>query len=119
MITERIITIPLYRHKIKVVVADDIIEAKQKYTEIPENSAACALNYGSTSAVVVTPNNLSEIVHEVVHVKNYIWSTIGYSPIADNDEPDAYLVSYIFEKVMKIVSIHLLSKKKKKKQSAK
>ena len=119
MITERTITIPLYRHKVKVVVTDDITEAKQKYIEIPDNSAACALNYGSSSAVVVTSNNLAEIVHEVVHVKNYIWTTIGYSPIADNDEPDAYLVSYLFERVMNVVETHLLSKKKKKKQSAK
>lgn len=118
MITERIITIPLYRHKVKVVVTDDIKEAKQKYIEIPDNSAACALNYGNTSAVVVTPNNLSEIVHEVIHVKNYIWTAIGYSPIADNDEPDAYLVSYIFEKVMNVVASHIQSKKNKKKKQS-
>ena len=38
----------------------------------------------------------SSIAHESEHIKNAIWRYIGYEPQRDNDEVDAYLLTYIY-----------------------
>jgi hypothetical protein len=38
------------------------------------------------------------IAHESEHIKNAIWRYIGYEPQRDNDEVDAYLLTYIYNK---------------------
>lgn len=35
---------------------------------------------------------ISTIVHEIVHVKNFIFDHIGHSTSLENDEPEAYLI---------------------------
>lgn len=51
--------------------------------------------YGA-SLVAVNFRSGSSIAHEAVHIKNAIWRYIGYEPQRDNDEVDAYLVTYIY-----------------------
>lgn len=36
------------------------------------------------------------IVHEIVHVKNYIGDTLGIEWDVNNDEPEAYFVGWLF-----------------------
>lgn len=35
---------------------------------------------------------ISTIVHEIIHVKNFIFDHIGHNTSLENDEPEAYLV---------------------------
>lgn len=48
----------------------------------------------------------SSIVHEAEHVKNRIWEYIGYTPQRDNDEVDAHLLTYIYDKIASIFYKH-------------
>lgn len=48
----------------------------------------------------------SSIVHEAEHIKNHIWQYIGYTPQRDNDEVDAYLLTYIYNKITQVFYKH-------------
>lgn len=44
-----------------------------------------------------------ELAHESVHVANRIFEIMGYNPNRDEDEPLAYLVQYITDKLILFV----------------
>lgn len=39
-------------------------------------------------------------------IKNHIWQYIGYTPQRDNDEVDAYLLTYIYDKITQVFYKH-------------
>lgn len=45
-------------------------------------------------------------LHEAEHIKNHIWQYIGYTPQRDNDEVDAYLLTYIYDKITQVFYKH-------------
>lgn len=45
-------------------------------------------------------------VHEAEHIKNHIWQYIGYTPQRDNGEVDAYLLTYIYDKITQVFYKH-------------
>lgn len=61
--------------------------------------------YGA-SLVAVNSRRGSSIVHEAEHIKNHIWQYIGYTPQRDNDEVDAYLLTYIYDKITQVFYKH-------------
>lgn len=108
MITEKNVRIPIYRYTLKIVVANSVKEAAERFTDIQDTTAkGTVLDYGDKAIIVVPPDDMPTIVHECEHVKNAVWERIGYIPTAKNDEPDAYLLEYIFEEVMKVAKKHL------------
>lgn len=56
--------------------------------------------------VVINSKEEASIIHEAEHVKNAIWEFIGYSPQVDNDEVDAYLLTYIYIKILEVFRKH-------------
>lgn len=58
------------------------------------------------SLVAVNSRRGSSIVHEAEHIKNHIWQYIGYTPQRDNDEVDAYLLTYIYDKITQVFYKH-------------
>lgn len=46
----------------------------------------------------------SIIVHEVVHLVNHIFMIVGQKGDSDNDELQAYLTQYLFNKIKKILN---------------
>ena len=108
MITEKNIIIPIYRYALKIVVFDTFKEAKERFSEIEsEDSKGLMIDYGDRCMICVPPNDTLTVVHECEHVKNAIWKRIGFIPTTENDEPDAYLLEYLYKEVMKIVNKHL------------
>ena len=45
-------------------------------------------------------------IPEAEHIKNSIWRYIGYTPQEDNDEVDAYLITYIYDKITSVFYKH-------------
>lgn len=107
MITEKVMTVPIYKYKVKILVCDDIIEAKERYDHIPDDCYGAEIDYGDKSMIVVTPDSIPVIVHECHHLKSAIFKRIGHITTPENDEVDAYLLEYLFEEVMKVVRLHL------------
>lgn len=71
-----------------------------------KNVLGRTIEYDGYCTVVVKNGSFDTMVHEAVHVKNLIWSYIGYTPQRDNDEVDAYLVTYIYGKILKAHNDH-------------
>lgn len=108
MITEKSIIVPIYRYALKIVIFDDFKEVKEAIPDIDSNdSKGLLLDYGDRSIICVPPHDTLTIVHECEHAKNAIWRRIGFIPTPENDEPDAYLIEYLYKEVMKIVKKHL------------
>ena len=71
----------------------------------PEPRAITKTRYG-VSLVAINSKKGDSIIHEAEHIKNAIWSYIGYSPQRDNDEVDAYLIAYIYKRIIEVYSKH-------------
>lgn len=105
MVTKRKFNIPIYDYKVEVVIFDDIKEVVDKYPEM-NNFAGITRLYDRKCTLVLPSNDLNTVVHECEHAKNAIWEFIGYIPSAKEDEVDAYLLTYIFSKVMEVIKKH-------------
>jgi hypothetical protein len=109
MLTERSFKVPLYEFTVEVKVFDKVEEVRAKFSDVFDSSMlGCTLEHIDCPrcTLIIPATGLSTIVHELEHVKNLIWKYIGYTPQASNDEPDAYLIGYLFEQVEKILKIH-------------
>lgn len=109
MLTKKTIKVPIYDYKVIIVVADTWEEVHKMYPDIEDEGRACVLECSDYSIIAVPPHQPECVVHECVHLKNCIWNYIGYKPIPNNDEVDAYLVEYLFNEVLKVVKKHNLA----------
>ena len=107
MVTKKVINIPIFRSKLKIIVVDNIKEALEIEPNIPPEADSCVIDHNNgTATIIIASNDMSIIAHECLHVKNTVWNRIGYSPNPVNDEVDAYLLDYIMAEVLKVVEKH-------------
>lgn len=113
--TERIAEVNIFKYRVKIVIYDDLEEAKKKYVELGDeyNGVTYGLN-GLRSVVVCPKEKLSDVVHELEHAKNNILADIGHKPDYRNDEIDAYIMGWLFEQVEKTIDIYNKRNKKEK-----
>lgn len=109
MITFKRINIPIFDYKLTIVIFDDWKELKERLPDydLGEEARAITLSQYGASLVAVNSRRGSSIVHEAEHVKNKIWEYIGYIPQRDNDEVDAYVITYIYNKIVDVFYKHL------------
>jgi len=94
--------IPIYQGKLTVILDKDLKYVEKKYKTIPlDNFGAVTLRneakYRHYVVAFTDKDHLSNIAHEIVHLKNYIFKTIGAQLDFDNDEAEAYLTGYLFD----------------------
>ncbi len=109
MLTKKRIKVPIYNITIDVCIYDKIEELKGSIPDEELNNPFLGLTCSNGSnyiVVCVNSKSKSTIVHEVEHTKNEIWSIIGHTPQRNNDEPDAYLVTYLYERIVQIFDKH-------------
>ena len=108
MITKRKITIPIFEYKLTIVIFDDWEELRGYLPEEEFEIEARAITLSTYGASLVAINSKrgSSIVHEAEHIKNHIWDFIGYRSQVDNDEVDAYVITYIYEKITDVFYKH-------------
>lgn len=105
MVTQKKINIPIFDYKLTIVIFDKWEEVEHLFDGGPEPRAITKSQYGA-SLVAVNSKRGSSIVHEAEHIKNAIWDFIGYRPQRDNDEVDAYLITYIYNKIVDVFYKH-------------
>lgn len=105
MITQRKVMIPIFDYKLTIVIYDDWNETRHMFDDGPEPRAVTRHTYGA-ALVAINSKHGNSIVHEAEHVKNLIWDYIGYIPQRDNDEVDAYLITYIYKKIVDVFYKH-------------
>ena len=107
MITKKVINIPIFRLKLKIIIVDELNEALGIEPNIDTEADSCVIDHNNgTVTIIIASNDMSIIAHECLHIKNIVWNRIGYSPQALNDEVDAYLLDYIITEVLKVVEKH-------------
>lgn len=110
MITEKSFIVPIYDFKVEVSVFDNLSEAIDKYPEfMTAGTKACTIEYSDNSKIklIVPSYKYSSVVHELEHAKNLVWKAKGYKPQEDNDETDAYLIEYLYDRVDRIIRKYL------------
>lgn len=108
MLTYKKMTIPIFDIGLKIYIFDD--ESEVKHLVGDEGSFKGLTLYFEDRrfiSVFIDKNHPSTIVHEAEHIKNFIWNIIGYTPQRDNDEVDAYLLKYIYNKVIDVFYKHI------------
>ena len=107
MVTKKVINIPIFRLKLKIIIVDELKEALGIEPNIDTEADSCVIDHNNgTATIIIASNDMSIIAHECLHIKNIVWNRIGYSPQALNDEVDAYLLDYIITEVLKVVEKH-------------
>ena len=109
MVTEKIIKVPIFDFKLRVVVFDDTKEAIEWCPEyFKQGYSALTLEHtDSCKATIIIPSKYyGSTVHELVHAKNLLFKAKGIKPDVDNDEVEAYLMSWLYEQVDVIIKKH-------------
>ena len=111
MITEKSFIVRIYDFKVEVAVFDNLEEAHRKFSDfMDKGTKACTVEYPDSRVKVIVPSyRYAYMVHEIEHIKNIIWKVKGYKYQEDNDEVDAYLLEYLYDRIDKIIRKHLAS----------
>lgn len=103
--------IPLYPGKLIVIKADDLQPILDKYGLKADASKYGAFTFNKYKndvfrCYVLFSNDFdaSLIAHESVHVVNFIYESIGAKLDVVNDEPQAYLTGWVFDKIYKTLN---------------
>lgn len=98
------IEIPIYCAKLTMILDKDLKSVQKKYkTSSLDNFGAVVLKNESQYRHYVTAftdkTHLSNIAHEIVHIKNHIYLDCAMELDVHNDEPEAYLTGWLFDQI--------------------
>lgn len=98
------IDIPIYCGKLTMIFSEDLTLIEKKYKTISlKNFGAVTLkneaNYRHYVVAFSDAKHLSNIAHEIVHIKNHIYLDCAMELDRYNDEPEAYLTGWLFDKI--------------------
>jgi len=96
--------VPIYRANVTLYLVDNlkVISDKYKTIDLSDYGAVTLENPKHFKKYVVafeSANDYGLIAHEVTHLKNYIFKAVGIKLDTDNDEAEAYLVGFLFDKI--------------------
>lgn len=110
MITVKKIRIPIFDYGLHITIFDNWKELEGILPENlyahPARGITVVYEDAGLSKVYIGSKYGSTIVHEAEHVKNEVWDFIGYRSQQGNDEVDAYLLTYIYEKIADVYYAH-------------
>lgn len=101
------IDIPIYQCKLTVILDKDLSYVEKTYkTKSLSNYGAVTMRVPGEFAEYVMAfeyADFSIIAHEIVHLKNFIFSDRCIELDNNNDEAEAYLTGWLAEKISKIL----------------
>jgi len=99
------IPIETYCVDVVLIISENFKEVREKYKLKGDYISCVAFCFkrGKKFYVAIKPDQLKAniVVHETVHLVNFIFDYICHSPTTYNDEPQAYLQEFIFTKIQK------------------
>lgn len=100
-----------------MILAKDLSFMQKKYeTNSLEDFGAVTLKdekkYRHYVVAFTDADHLSNIAHEIVHIKNYIFLDCAMLLDRYNDEPEAYLTGWLFDEIYKFLNNNNKSNKK-------
>jgi len=101
---KKTIKIPIYYGKLTMILDKDLsfIEKKYKTRSLEDFGAVTLKSENDYRHYIVTftdADHLSNIAHEIVHIKNYIYLDCAMELDRYNDEPEAYLIGWLFNEI--------------------
>lgn len=98
------IKIPIYGCELTMILDEnlDYVENKYKTYSLKDFGAVTLKDNNGYRHYVVAftdASHLSNIAHEVVHLKNYIFLDCAMEVDRYNDEPEAYLTGWLFDQI--------------------
>lgn len=98
------INIPIYYGTLTLFLDGDLtkIEKKYKIKSLKDFGAVTFKDESKYRHYIVAftdPKHLSNIAHEIVHLKNYIYLDCAMDLDRYNDEPEAYLTGWLFDEI--------------------
>lgn len=105
---QKTIDIPIYGCKLTMILAKDLPEIGKKYKIKEDLSNFGAFTYKHESEyrhylVVFQSDWRPNVVHEIVHIVNHIYSDCFMQLDRKNDEPQAYLSGWLYEQIDKFL----------------
>jgi len=105
----KVIDIPIYCCKLTIILDKDLsyVENKYKTKSLKDFGAVTLKDEKSYRHYVVSftdKKHISNIVHEIVHIKNQIYLDCAMELDRYNDEPEAYLMGWLFEQINKFLN---------------
>ena len=102
---EKEIKIPIYNDTLIISQSDSLKEVENKY-DLTDTSGYDAITFKMNGVIHVAFEGnpkTSIIVHESVHITNYIFELSNIDPDLHNDEPQAYLLQWVFEECFNFI----------------
>ena len=104
---KRKIKIPIYLDKLLIIQTDNFEKIQRKYN-LNGIVDYCAITFQTDKEIVVVFNSkvdASIIAHEALHICSYVFKNTGVDFDRDNDEPLAYLLGYVVNKISKMIKL--------------
>lgn len=101
---KKTIKLPIYGGTLTIILDKDLSYVEKKYKTISlDNFGAVTLSneskYKEYVIAFTDKNHLSNIAHEIVHLKNQIYLDCAMQIDRVNDEPEAYLTGWLFDEI--------------------
>lgn len=108
LVKQKNIPVPIFFCDVKVIVADKITDTQRYFPKDKVEDWYGAFVYRSSPRNYIAvfqkgQTDPSLIVHECVHIVNFIMKDCGIKSDLNNDETQAYLTAWIFEKISTFV----------------
>lgn len=102
------INIPIYQCKLTIILTDGDLTCIEKKYSLPSLEEFGAVTFKLPEkyrhyVVAFDSQDLSNIVHEIVHVKNYIYNDCNMPLNTHEDEPEAYLSGWLFDQIYSVI----------------
>lgn len=108
---KKIVKIPIFYGKLIIIVTEDLTCLNDKFNiKVDKTYEAYSYNHitnqGNSEYYAVFRNgkiDIQTVVHECVHIANYIFRHNGMDGSINDDECQAYLTSWIFKEIHKML----------------
>ena len=105
---QQTIDIAIYYGKLTMILDKDLsyVEKEYKLHSLEDYGAVTLKGQGYRHYVVAFTDatHLSNIAHEIVHLKNYIFLDCQMTSDRNNDEHEAYLTGWLFDEIYKFLN---------------
>lgn len=98
------IAIPIYGCRLTMILSEDLSKVADKY-KLKDVEGFKALVFKDDTkdrhyvVAFTDPSHLSNVAHEIVHIKNHIFLDCAMELDRHNDEPEAYLTGWLFDEI--------------------
>ena len=104
---KKIINIPIYQCKLTLLLLPDLSYIEKVYNTRSLSDYASVTYRVSNSDYIIaltSKEDIRAVVHELIHVKNYIYEDCSMIVDVVNDEHEAYLVDWLFTEIEKFLN---------------